>query len=105
MRAPHEDVPNARLWVAYAKTDNENDARKFVSIEAERFVDAREVARRILRVVDVVIVPAPMAKNLPSRTQVRWAGNAANRVSTLRMQIRHVTRAGHRKPWRDINAL
>lgn len=96
------DVSNARLWIANPKMPDKNMATRFIAIECERFVDARTFARTHFGVPEVEIHPAPNVRRPRSRFQVRWAGSAAGRVNTLRIQWRHVTKGGHHKTWKDL---
>lgn len=96
------DVPNARLWIANPKMPDKNMATRFIAIECERWVDARRFARSHFGVPEVELHPAPNVARPRSRYQVRWAGSAAGRVNTLRLQFRHVTAGGNRKNWKDV---
>lgn len=102
-KATYVAVPHARLWVAYVKLEDENAARRFITIECERWVDARHVARMLLGAPEVEVRQAPMmSKNLPNRYQVRWEGSAAGRVPDLRLRIRKARRNGNNEAWRDL---
>ncbi len=80
-----------------------NIARKYSFVEAERFIDARTFACRLLGVPEVDIQPHTGEEPV-MRWQVRYAGNAAG-ANTVRMQSRRVTRDAPEPQWTDTREL
>lgn len=91
MKAKAPDVPNGQYWLA-------KDSQRELSIECERWVDARDIARRYFgSEVDV----KPKAFSSYPRAQVRWVGSAAG-LSDLRKQVRIVNAKNTRAPWKEL---
>lgn len=102
MKRNAPDVENASLYVA-APHGAQADTTLF--LECERWVDARNVARRVLGgEVQVVKLDAQAMRKLPCpRVQVRWVGSAARRVPDLRMQTRRIAKSGKPGRWQDLS--
>lgn len=94
------DVPNAGYYFSSAR----HDEKKNVYVEAERAIDARAFAERILGVSQVYIshLASPPKKPLP-RWQTKWVGNASS--NTRRQVARFIESEGSSVPWREIHLL
>ncbi len=85
---------------------------KSLTVEAERFYDARAFANRYFGTSECEIVPFKENQVLPlfPRWQIRWTGNACN-GNNLAMQHRRVMEPrdteddGTRVPWLDVSQI
>lgn len=97
-------LPNAKLWVLEPKNPSfSSDPRThFYFVEAERFIDVRDLGARIYGTEAFQVRPWNMfVVEEPGRYQIQWVGSAAG-LNDLRKQWRFV-QPGKRDPrWKEM---